>query len=269
VPVTAESAPPALSRAVLLCAPAWAVTSGDAKVAPAASKADDDDTSLVRVGIVRWDASPENGGWATAVARGKNVTAVLAFGSTRLAAPDALKTKVLEAVKAFFKPIDVSVDATGLGAPDVELHDESTAADACPRACAAAWAASCFRDHDFVSVWHQTQWPSDGFVAGAVRCDEAARMALAHAVVGCSSALKKTLAARKVLAEAMRFETKARRVKLAAVAQETDARRLAMADAIYQAEATRVAIAGAPDDFPVLRYPHNRAHHMYLWTPNL
>lgn len=94
-------------------------------------------------------------------------------------------------------------------------------------------------------------------------------MALAHTVVGCSSGLAKQMAARKLLGEAIRFETKVRRVKLAAVEHETDARRLFMADQMEQADARRVALASLPDEFPLLKYPHNNAHHMYLWSPNL
>ena len=166
---------------------------------------------------------------------------------------------VKSAVASFYEPLGISiVEPPGISIvepsgrsivepTDFGTHADSTAEDACARACAAAWTAACFREQEFVSIWQQTQWPSDGFVAGATRCEGAARMALAHAVVGCSSSLAKGLAARK----------------------ETDARRIFMANQMKQADATRIAMANLPDDFPLLDYPHNTSHHMYLWSPNV
>lgn len=243
----------------LLCAPVFEGTHGaDAPVAAAWGAGD----KIVRVAVFRVaeERAPAaaSAGWACAVARGSEIQAVLAFACRD---PEAVR----RSAAAFYAPLGIRV----VDAIDIGLHADSTAEDACARACAAAWTAACFRNQEFVSVWQQTQWPSDGFVAGATRCEEAARMALAHAVVGCSSSLAKGLAARKLLGEAIRFESKARRVKLAAVEHETDARRLFMADQMEQADARRVALASLPDEFPLLKYPHNNAHHMYLWSPNL
>lgn len=245
----------------LLCAPVFGETVGeDAPVAAAWDAGD----KIVRVAVLRvadGHAPVASGGWACAVARGNAVHAVLAFG-----VGVGSEATVMSSVDAFYAPLGILPMSR---VRDIVLHSDSTTEDACARACAAAWTAACFRDQEFVSIWQQTQWPSDGFVAGATRCEEAARMALAHAVVGCSSGLKKQLAARKLLGEAIRFETKVRRVKLAAVEHETDARRLFMADQMEQADARRVALASLPDEFPLLKYPHNNAHHMYLWSPNL
>jgi hypothetical protein len=241
----------------LLCAPVFDETVGqDAPVAAAWGAGD----NIARVAVLRVteESAPGAAGWACAVARGREIQAVLAF-----ACRDA--EAVRRSVAAFYEPLGIHI----VRATDIGIHADSTAEDACARACAAAWTAACFRDQEFVSVWQQTQWPSDGFVAGATRCEEAARMALAHTVVGCSSSLAKALAARKLLGEAIRFESKARRVRLAAVEQETDARRLFMADQMEQADARRVALASLPDEFPLLKYPHNTTHHMYLWSPNL
>jgi hypothetical protein len=243
----------------LLCAPVFDESVGkDAPVAAAYEERDG--ITCVAVLRVTHGGTPGGAGWACAVARGGAVQAVLAFGVGVGSA-----ATVSSSVDAFYAPLGIHITS----AADIELHADSTPEDACARACAAAWTAACFRDQEFVSIWQQTQWSSDGFVAGATRCEEAARMALAHAVVGCSSSLAKSLAARKLLAEAIHFETKVRRVKLAAVEHETDARRLFMADQMEQADARRVAMASLPDDFPLLKYPHNGAHHMYLWSPNL
>ena len=241
----------------LLCAPVFDETVG--KDAPVASPYEAGD-GITRVAVLRVadGRAPGAAGWACAVARGREMQAVLAFACRD---PEAVR----RSVAAFYEPLGIRI----VHAVDIGLHADSTAEDACARACAAAWTAACFRDQEFVSVWQQTQWPSDGFVAGATRCEEAARMALAHAVVGCSSSLAKGLAARKLLGEAIRFETKVRRVKLAALEHETDARRILVADQMEQADASRVALASLPDEFPLLKYPHNGAHHMYLWTPNL
>jgi len=250
----------AASDVRLLCAPVFDETVGeDAPVAAAWGAGD----IFVRVAVFRVaeESTPGSGGWACAVARGNAVQAVLAFG-----VGSSSKPAVRSSVSAFFAPLgafSMSADA------DIVIHADSSAEDACARACAAAWTAACFREQEFVSIWQQTQWPSDGFVAGATRCEEAARMALAHAVVGCSSSLAKGLAARKLLGEAILFEKKARRIKVAAVYQETDARRIFMANQMEKADATRIAMANLPDDFPLLDYPHNTSHHMYLWSPNL
>ena len=256
----------------LLCAPVFDETVGeDAPVAAAWGAGD----IFVRVAVFRVaeESTPGSGGWACAVARGGYVQAVLAFACQEAA--------VKSAVASFYEPLGISiVEPPGIsivepsGRSIVEptvfgIHAESTAEDACARACASAWTAACFREQEFVSIWQQTQWPSDGFVAGATRCEEAARMALAHAVVGCSSSLAKGLAARKLLGQAILFEKKARRIKVAAVYQETDARRIFMANRMEQADATRIAMANLPDDFPLLDYPHNTSHHMYLWSPNV
>jgi hypothetical protein len=241
----------------LLCVPVFDETVGqDAPVAAAWGAGD----NIARVAVLRVteESAPGAAGWACAVARGAANRAVLAFGVDA-----GSRDSVKNSVNAFFAPLGLNFERAG-----IEIHADSTAEDACARACAAAWTAACFREQEFVSIWQQTQWPSDGFVAGATRCEEAARMALAHAVVGCSSSLAKSLAARKLLGEAIRFETKVRRVKLAAVQHETDARRLFMADQMEQADARRVALASLPDEFPLLKYPHNAAHHMYLWSPN-
>jgi hypothetical protein len=195
------------------------------------------------------------------VAHGAVIQAVLAFG-VGFGNVEAVKSSVA----AFYAPLNITF---GDDADKIVVHADSTAEDACVRACAAAWTAASFFNQEFSLVWQQTQWPSDGFVSGAARCEEAARMALAHAVIGCSSSIAKGLAARKFLAAATGFETKARRVLLAAVEQETDARRIFAADQLDQMDAQRVALASLPDDFPLLKYPHNTAHHMYLWTPNL
>jgi hypothetical protein len=192
----------------------------------------------------------------------------LVFGPS-VGAASTDTTHVNQTVHSALRNLGLNVDAA------VDIYpasfEASTTTDACIRACAAAWTAAYFRDQDFEMLWQDTtlQWPRDAFVAGFMRCDEAARLVLAHALVGCSPALNKALAARKVAAEAVQFETKARRIKMAAVQHESDARRLNAAMQLDAADAMRVAIANAPDSFPVQDYPYNRAHHMFLWTPAL
>jgi hypothetical protein len=149
------------------------------------------------------------------------------------------------------------------------VFPNSQPTDSCIRACAAAWTAACFRSEDFSLVWSDVQWQSDAFVAGTMPAEEAARLALAHAVVGCSPSLNKALAARKFLKAAVDLETKARRVKLAAAQDVGEARRVNAALQMEEGDARRVAMAMAPDTFPSEQYPYNSAHHLYLWTPAL
>jgi hypothetical protein len=194
--------------------------------------------------------------WFVAVQRG-NERCALSLGKTASADADSQLNRCLEDLK-----IQPSLPHTNACTP--EVYDQTRAFDSCARACAAAWTVACFRDEEFWAVWKEAQWDGDAFVAGSVPTDEAARMALAHAVVGCSSSISKALAARKFLTAAVDLETKARRVKLAAAPDVGDARRLNMEMQLQDADARRMAMASAPDTFPSEKYPYNSARHLYL-----
>lgn len=215
-------------------------------------------TQNLKVILISQDSQ---GNWFVAVQRG-NERCALSLGRNVSTDADAQLQKCLEDLKVHHSRPNTNecTNAT---------YGQSQPFDSCVRACAAAWTVACFRDEPFWDVWTQAQWDGDAFVAGSVPANEAARMALAHAVVGCSSSVSKALAARKFLAAAVDVERKARRLKMAAADEVKDARRLNMVTQLDEADARRMALAAAPDTFPSERYPYNSARHLFLWTPAL